>query len=256
MKRIISVILVIAVMLPCFCVNAGADAASLLDLHYEQRMELVTELLMKDKKTLENIDGLGNNIVFISVSNTMNQAVTVYASAKSLEKALDKTLAKAKATGISPVWFKLDVVTEVEEISYEDFKKKCAYMGEINLDYTLRQGVAFNDYFGRALLEAQINSGGMLSYETGELDLEKINAHFKENRKKQLTEIPETLYLFKTKSYFTDNGAKAYKLTSGTYANNGTRRYEMDLKDVKSLAKKSSSYLADLVGEDGKFVYG
>ncbi len=256
MKRIISVILVIAVILPCFCINAGADAVSLLNLRYEQRMELVTELLMNDKKTLEKIDGLGNNIIFVSVSDTMNKAVTVYASSKSLDKALEKALKKAQATNISPVWFKLDIVTAVEEIRYEDFKKKCAYMGEINLDYTLREGIAFNSYFGRALLEAQINSNGMLSYETGELDLEKINAHFKENRKKQLSEIPEKLYLFKTQGYFADTGAKAYKLTSGTYANNGTRRYEMDLKDVKNLAKKSSRYLADMVDENGKFVYG
>lgn len=251
MKKIISVILAIAVILPCFCINASATSAA-LEARYEQKMELVTELLMEDGKTIEKVQEVGRAVVFISVSDSKKQAVTVYSSTKKLESALEKAFDKAKATGITPTWFKLDVVTEVQQTTYAEFKEKYTEA----TGSTMRQGVAFNDYFGRALLEAQINSSGLLSYQTGELDLDGINKIFKKNSKKPLDKIPETLYLFTTQGYFADTTAKAEKLNSGTYANFGTRDYKMTEGQLEALAFKSSAYLAGMCGEDGKFVYG
>ena len=250
MKKIIALILTIAMVLPCLCVNVSAQSS--LDKQYDTKMELVTQRLMKDKITLEKVEKLERAVVYISVSDTVNQAITVSASTKKLEVSLEKVLEKAKKTGMNPVWFKLDVVTEVEEMTYDAFKEMVAG----GLNSVMRKGIAFNDYFGRSLLEAQINSNGWLDYETGELDLEEINRYFRKNKLKKLDEIPETLYIFRTKGFFTDNTNEVYRLTSGNYAQFGTREYEMTKEDIVNLAKKSSRYLADMCDEDGKFVYG
>ncbi len=252
MKKVISVILALLMLLPALNISAFADATTTLDAKYERKMKLVSELLLNDTKTLEKAASIGRYAVYISVSNGKQQAVTLNASVKSLDTALEKVYEKARKTDINPVWFKLDIVTEVEKISYTDF------IGEHKGDTgaTLRKGISFNDYFGRSLLEAEINSNGVLSYETGELSLEKINKVLQSNKKKILDKIPDTLYLFKTQGYFSDTVSDAYKLSSGSYAASGTRKYDIDRYEMVTLAEKSSAYLADMCGEDGKFVYG
>ncbi len=250
MKKIIAIILTIAMVLPCFCVNVSAQTA--LERNYDKKMALVTERIMNDKITLKKVEGLERAVVYISVSDSINQAVTVCSSTKKLEASLEKALVKAKATKMNPVWFKVDIVTEVEEITYEAFKEQF----KESLNSAMRKGIAFNDYFGRSLLEAQINSNGWLDYTTGELNLEEINKYFKKNRLKQLPEIPETIYLFRSKGFFADGTEEVQRLTSGNYAKFGTREYEMTKEDIENLAAKSSHYLANMCGEDGKFVYG
>ena len=252
-KKITALLLCFAILLPCLGVTASADAASdRMSRRYELKYQLVYDLLMEDTKTLEAVGKLDRKVVFISVSDGKQQAKTVWSTGKKLETALERALEKAKASNITPLWFKLDVVTEVEETSYAKFTADWAE----SVGGSMRKGIAFNDYFGRAVLEAQVNSNGWLSYETGELDLEALNKHFRKTGKKQLEEIPETLYLFDTQGYFSDNTKEAYKLTTGRYSQAGRRTYEMDKEQLVELAYTSSHYLADMCGEDGKFVYG
>ncbi len=253
MKKIIAVCLVLAMLLPFFRITASATSS--LELRYSIQMKSLTDLLHSDVKTMAKVHESKRKTVFISVSDSTSKAVTVYDSDKNLEIALYEALKRAKKTKINPLWAKLEVVTEATKISYSDFKKMCAEKGRKNLDYTLRQGIAFNSYFGRAITEGELNTGDFLSYETGELDLERINAFFKKNGKKQLEEIPDTLYLFKTQSYFSESG-EAVRLNSGEYSNHGTREYTLDKDEIKLLMKKSSTYLADSIDENGKFVYG
>ena len=254
LKKITALLLCLALILPCFAVSASAAdyAKEMMDTRYKLRYEPVCEMLMEDSETLKKVEKLDKKVVFISVSDGKQQAKTVWGTSKKLETALERAFTKARATNMTPLWFKLDVVTKIEEKSYADFKT----------DYTngvggsMRKGIAFNDYFGRAVLEAQVNSNGWLSYETGELDLAAINKHFRKTGKKQLSEIPETLYLFDTQGYFKDYGSEAYKLTTGKYSQAGRREYEMDKDDLVKLAGYSSEYLADMIDENGKFIYG
>ncbi|MBR4112492.1 MAG: hypothetical protein IKK53_05625 [Ruminiclostridium sp.] len=253
LKKITALILSLAIMLPCLGINAFADNSDIrMDARYNLKYKLVYNEFMNDTETLEEVEKLGRKVVFISVSDGKQQAKTVCGTGKKLETALERAFTKARATDVTPLWFKLDVVTKVEEKSYTDFKT--AYAGSVG--GSLRQGIAFNDYFGRALLETQINSNGWLSYETGELDLEAINKHFRRTGKIQLEKIPENLYLFNTQSYFTDNVNTAYKLTTGKFSNSGRRTYVMNKERLEAIAEVSSHYLADMVGEDGKFIYG
>ncbi len=253
LKKITALLLSVAILLPCLAVTASADAASdRLAARYKIRYECVYDALMSDTKTIEAVEELSKKIVFISVSDGKNQAKTVWGTGKKLETALERAYNKAKATNMSPLWFKLDVVTNIEETTYTDFKADWAGA----TGGSMRRGIAFNDYFGRAVLEAQVNSNGWLSYETGELDLDAINKHFRRTGKKQLPQIPETLYLFDTQGYFSENTLEAYKLTTGKYSAAGRRTYDMDKEQLTQLAFASSKYLADMVDKDGKFVYG
>lgn len=252
MKRIISVILAITMILPLFNINVSAEN-TILSRKYDRKTAALTNLLMEDEKTLEKIEALEKAIVFISVSNGYEKAVTVYGTGKKLETAVERALKKAKATGVEPRWYKLDVVTSIEEVLYTDFVAKYK---DYKLEYAMRKGIAFNSYFGRALLESQINSSGMLSYETGELNLDKINKYFKENGKLTLSKIPETLYLFETQGYFSDSPSNSYKLTKASLSKGGNRSYDMTPETLEELAVNVSGYLSGICGEDGKFVYG
>ena len=93
MKKIIAIILTIAMVLPCFCVNVSAQTA--LERNYDKKMALVTERIMNDKITLKKVEGLERAVVYISVSDSINQAVTVCSSTKKLEASLEKALVKA-----------------------------------------------------------------------------------------------------------------------------------------------------------------
>ena len=260
-RKILALLLSFAILLPCLAVTASADAdgsvyaniaKDKLNARYAIRCESVYNMLMEDAETLKKVEKLDRKVVFISVSDGQQQAKVVWGTGKKLETAFNAAYEKAKATDITPLWFKLDVVTKVEETSYADFKADWA-------DATggsMRRGIAFNDYFGRTVLEAQVNSNGWLSYETGELDLDGINKYFRKTGKKQLSEIPEKLYLFDTQGYFKGTDIDTYKLTTGRYSSAGRRKYEMDKQQLEQLARRSSAYLADMVDENGKFVYG
>lgn len=260
-RKILALLLSFAILLPCLAVTVSADAdgsvsaniaKDKLNARYAIRCESVYDMLMEDAETLKKVEKLDRKVVFISVSDGQQQAKVVWGTGKKLETAFNTAYEKAKTTDITPLWFKLDVVTKVEETSYADFKADWA-------DATggsMRRGIAFNDYFGRAVLEAQVNSNGWLSYETGELDLDGINKYFRKTGKKQLSEIPEKLYLFDTQGYFKGTDIDTYKLTTGRYSSAGRRKYEMDKQQLEQLARRSSAYLADMVDENGKFVYG
>lgn len=238
-----AVITVTGLAVPVFAANK-ADTEE----RYDVRMAQLTRLLEQDEDAVRAAD---KNAVFLSVSNGKSRAVTFYAKTGSLSDSLDSVLSKAKASGVYPKWLKLDVVTSVEEISYEELTEK--YLKGKRCG-SLRKGIAFNSYFGRALLDSQLNSFGLLSYETGELDLKKINGYFKETGKKKLDKIPDTLYLFETQGYFTDG--HAVPLLNKTENTKGRRGYTADRDGLAELAEMSSGYLSKLTGRGGKMVYG
>lgn len=248
-RRIFSFFLAVVIAAAGFAVPVSA--ATKTEERYDRRMAQLVRLLERDGGVTEAIGRNGDAVAFLSVSDGSSRAVTVYAKTDSLSASLDKVLMKAKETGIYPKWLKLDVVTKTEEISYDEFREKYT-AGKRGGSF--RRGIAFNDYFGRALLDSQLNSGGFVSYETGELDLEKINTYFRENGKKQLEKIPDTLYLFETRGYFTDG--HACRLLDGAANTTGRRDFPTDPEGLLELASLSSGYLSGLTEPSGKFLYG
>ena len=246
-----------AVLLTVIIVVSGlfsvpASAAQALGNLYVNRTTLLTNMLMKDTDTIAAVKEMGRAVVFFSVSDGKTRAKVYSSQAKDIGAAVNAAYSRVRRSGLTPKWLKLDVAVSITETDYDEFVKTYT---ETRQD-CMRSGIAFNSYCGTALLEAQINSRGMLDYTTGKLDLDKINAELSRMGKKKLEKIPEKLYLLKTQGYFADNNAYAYKLSNGTYGDVGRREIDLDRKALETLAQKSSSYLSNICDENGKFVYG
>lgn len=232
------------------CFVIPASAVQTLEEKYGERMAQVRELLLDDGDTVAAVKKLGRATVYISVSDGKSRAITVWASTKKLSSALDKAYEKAKNTGVTPEWFKLEVVTEVQNVDLGEFKDLVGKQTKGGL----RRGISFNQTFGLSIPEGHINAEGMLDYETAELSLKRINAYFKRSGKRQLSEIPESFIVFGSQSYFSDG--TAYKLLNGSRNSIARRDFPTDKAGLEQLAEMSSSYLADICGSDGKFIYG
>ncbi|MCR4780054.1 MAG: hypothetical protein K5876_03055 [Ruminiclostridium sp.] len=242
-----------AAVITAGCVlSAPSEAASLLDRQYDRKLTLVTQALRSDAETLEAAETVGAT-VFLSVSDGKTKARVASASADDIDEAIDTAYKKLGSFGIFPKWFKLDVVTSVTECTYKKFKEsfKDALIG------SMRYGVSFGDSsFTRALLDPQINSGGMLNYETGDFSWKRVNKELARSGMEKLVNVPKKLYLFKTQGYFAENSACAYRLTSGQYNDTGRRASGTDRASIEALAAKSSGYLSTICDQTGKFVYG
>lgn len=185
-KKLISFILAAVITVTGLTVPAFAAVKAETEERYDVRMAQLTRRLEQDDDVVKAAEENGS-AVFLSVSDGKSRAVTFSAKTGSLSDSLDRVISKAKATGVYPKWLKLDVVTSVKEISYEDFREKYA---KGKRGGSLRKGIAFNSYFGRALLDSQLNSFGLLSYETGELDLKKSTSISERTEKSSLTKYP------------------------------------------------------------------
>ena len=249
-KKLVSAFLT-AVIAAGAIFSLPAEASNVTNREYTAKYNLTVRALKNDEETMKAIKDFGRSVVFISVSDGKKKAKVFLSQSYDLSKALTETFEKAKKSGVFPKWFKLDVVISDEEKSYIDFVDENMQLRNSGM----RKGVAFTSYYGTALLEAQINSSGLLNYETGELDLKKVNAELGAMGKKKLSSLPSTLRLFSTQGYFAENKAYAYKLASGTY-NNGRRKITADHKTVEELARKTSEYLSSIIDKKGKFVYG
>ena len=234
-----------------FAVPTGA--INVTDYMYNRKYTLVTDILRKDTETLDAVKALGKTVVFISVSDVKHKAKVFYAKSKELNNALYSAFTKARASGIVPKWFKTDIVVSEETVTYRQFcaDNRNKYIG------SMRSGIAFSSDYSAALLEAQINSAGMVDSEnTGKIDFAKVNAELSAMGRKTLKTVPSKLLLFRTQGYFAENTAYAMKLENGTFATTGRRILPADRDTAEMLAQKSSGYLSSICGEDGKFVYG
>ena len=249
-KKLVSVFLT-AVIAAGAVFSLPAEASNVSNREYTAKYNLTVRALKNDEETMKAIKDFGRSVVFISVSDGKKKAKVFLSQSPDLSKALTEAFEKAKKSGMFPKWFKLDVVVSDEEKSYLDFVDDNMQLRNSNM----RKGVAFTSYYGTALLEAQINSSGLLNYETGEFDLKKVNEELKAMGKKKLASIPDTLRLFTTQGYFAENRAYVHKLANGSH-NNGRRKITVDRRTIEELARKTSEYLSGIIDKKGKFIYG
>ena len=242
-KRIIAVLLTICIAVSGFTLVSFAKETDSL----EEKLSLLYEEIANDSEISNAVRNISKPVVFISLSDGEKQAKVVYARGSNLKKAFDNAAEKAYNLDMTAYWVKCDVVTEIEAVTYTDL---CERLKSTN-PCCFRKGIAFNDYFGRAMLEAELNSNDFIDFEKGGLKLDNINSYFSHNRKIKLDEVPETLYLFETKAYFCDEQSKTYEL------NDYYRRYtDMNKKALKQLCADTSDYFGSILREDGSFYYG
>lgn len=203
-------------------------------------------------------------VVFLSIGNPNIRARVMKEVNPNLSRAIENLQKKAiqlvRKNHIDPKWIKIDVVTEVFEITFEKLEQMIA---ETRRNY-FRYGISFDDEFRLAFLEQEINGNAMMratNNKTIQLDEKNLNHYLKtyyNNRSVFLKNkyYNRDVYLFKTKGFFIDDEhSNMIELQDGKLTN-GIRKTNDLKEEVHSLIEKSTNFLSRQVDDSGKFTYG
>src|SRR5699024_1922086 len=172
----------------------------------------------------------------------------------------EKALQLVRKNHLKPQWIKLDLVTEIEAISFQQLEKQIA---RTRRNY-FRSGIAFDDEFRLAFLEQEINGNAMIrSVNKGPLQLNEknINHYLKNNSSQTLPFMKKRyankqVYIFKTEAIFSDRlQNNIVELYNGDLTNGIRKNVEPD-KEFHALIKGATYFLTEQVKESGQFEYG
>ena len=195
-------------------------------------------------------------VVFFSVCDGSRRADVRSGSGETLEAAWSAAVRETEAflreDGLFPRWVKADVVCASETAGADRLARELTQ----SRDAFFHRGLAFDGAFGTALLEAELNGAKIYDYENGRVNLNYLNSYLKRAGRETLEALPETYTLFLCRAWFCgEDGAVHALIPDGP--DGGRRRVEViDRACVEELLIDASAFLADMVKEDGSFVYG
>ena len=214
-------------------------------------------------------------VVFISVCNTKNRAIVIKGIGTTLDLAwnnADRNIAEIIAKNeydkdYDIVWAKADIVNYAEEIPTVDLNKEIV---KEYYQYFYRNGIAFDENFDIAFLEAEINGNKMITYYTETqvagkqinydsvlLNLININNYRKLYYDREpIKSVPQKITVFTTLGFFCGEDEKVYELYVKGF---DCGRRIIDLVDgevIETAIIKASKYLYELIQPDGEFIYG
>ena len=215
--------------------------------------------------------GKGDFVVFLSLCNTRERATVVKGIAETLESAWVNAEHNAyeivAQKTFNVIWARADIVNTTEVIKTLDLNKRIV---EYYFRNYFRQGIAFDERFTTAFLEAEVNSNKMITYYTEKqlyykqidydsviLNLTNINNYLRKYYEHSgLKDIPDTITLFTTIGFFCDEDGTVHDLYTGAY-DFGRRVVNLvDTEAVKEVIMNASEYLYRILQPDGKFIYG
>lgn len=201
-------------------------------------------------------------IIFMSVGNKKERATVFTGTGNHIDSSWKNTSDKAikyiKKRNLEPEWIKLDIITHCEVVSIENFITKISKTKE---NY-FRYGISLDPNFNLAFLEQEINANEFIKFDTvnkrAYLSEENMNTYSRKNRNMKGAinfNVINNIILFQTTSFFYDNDDLC-ELES-TLLNNGRRKIPKLTQNIGlEILRESSLYLANLVQDNGKFVYG
>lgn len=195
-------------------------------------------------------------VCFISVTDGTFRArvfsATEYDFFDAFEKACEKAKSFIMQNDIDVLWLKADFINYSKIVSYKNFLAGVRDSRE----YFFKKGISFDVDFDTALLEAQLNCGGLLDYKSWQLNVAKVRDHFKEAGNDRFVSIPDNVIEFTTVGYICEDDMSTYKLYPDE-ENYGRRvAGELTKEDIGRVIKQSSVYLANAIDENGRFDYG
>ncbi|MBO7253308.1 MAG: glycosyl hydrolase family 88 [Oscillospiraceae bacterium] len=197
-----------------------------------------------------------NHVVFLSVCDKTQRAVVFTGVGKTLEEAWDNADAKAEAalkeSGMEPVWLKADVVFAAETVDQKSLDK----MILASRHEFFRYGLAFDENYETALLEAELNGAKIYEYEEGGIDFSYLNTYLKKAGRTKLEALPESYVLFRCLGWFCDENLQVYELYAEGLEYGRRKMEKMDGEYAKMLVKNAADFLVNQVLDDGSFVYG
>lgn len=251
-----AVVLVAAI---CLFVHFRGRAAPNVTAYKEKVSLLEASALTKETNAVvgENpAGGQAGYAVFFSVCNTTERASVFCGTGPDLRsawKAADEQVTSFLAdSNYDPVWVKADIVSGSEVYDTEEVNKAI----EKPRDYFLRYGIAFDQKYQTALLEAELNGAGIYNYSDDILSLKSLNRYLNKAGREPLDELPNACTLFQCISWFCDETNTVYAL-SGDGPSYGRRNIPLlDDAYATQMLGHASSFLMEQLNEDGSFVYG
>lgn len=246
--------LTLAVTVSALCTTAISTATTRADFRVSlsEKFELLYDVVSQDKELSTQLSKNEEYTVFLSFSDSKDQAQVVNASGVSVEKAMKAAyrLARAEIEN-DAVWVKIDVVTSTEKVKYKEWKKDLT-----TYRYGFyRKGFSLDEYYDTAILEAEANSNGIYNYDGGYISRACLNRYLKtQDKEANITKLPTYIYVFDTQGYFCDENSKTYKLLAGNF-DTGRRDVTFTKTYLRNMITNDSAYLASLVNKDGSFDY-
>lgn len=203
-------------------------------------------------------------IVFLSIGSANKRARVLKEVGTSFSLVCDRlkklVIEEILKEGLVPKWLKIDVVDQVEEVSFEQLEKEIA---STRKNY-FRSGIAFDDNFNLAFLEQELNSNVMIrSVKKSPLHLDEknINSYMQQNKVNRLPFLREMyinkhVYVFKTKSLFKSMDEDTILELDSDGQMNGIRKVAQTKKEVSKLIHITTDYLIHRMKKTGRFQDG
>lgn len=198
-------------------------------------------------------------VVFLSLGMLNTRAKVVKSTSTSFKKSFENAEKAAmqfvKKTNALVQWIKVDLVTAVETLPFNELKTRIAKTKK----NFFRQGIAFDADFQFAFLEQELLGNQLIRGEKEQaLDERYIQNYLSYQNVTtqfflQLYEQKQ-VFTFTTKAWIYDN-EQVYPLYDGPFLN-GIRKVPVIEQEIERLIEKSSHYLAKEIQENGKFTYG
>lgn len=201
--------------------------------------------------------------LFFSVSDGSQRAHVVHARADDFETAwregADLVERWVRERGIVSPWLRIDWVEGASPMDWTQFKTQ---LTAVKRNY-FRLGLAFDQDFGFAFTEQELNANAMLcgdstiAHSVVNVRNFDVYAQARFERTLPLEESSErTVYLLATVGVFCQPDGVVHKLV-GTGLDAGRRQLPaLNPQSVLELVRSGSSYLARQMQSDGLFVYG
>lgn len=190
------------------------------------------------------------SILLILLTSFKNDDFTIVSYGNQNSKAQVKKVYNLSENEISRRYseydfLKIDKILYNKKISYKELKDIIAKSNKNSFKY----GISFDENFNNILLSEEINSNNIIDYNTGYLELSSINKVLI-SKGKILISLPKYLYVFETKSEFYDKGYIELKNVDGYNIRNSA------LGNISDIINSSSMTLANMVKQNGKYIYG
>src|SRR5699024_1950591 len=222
------------------------------------------EIFTRDTIELPILNHQSVYIIFLSIGNPSIRARVHHVMDTSLNKAMEKLRQKAvqlvRKNHLDPQWIKIDVVTDVQTLSFKDLEQQIA---KTRRNY-FRSGIAFDDEFRLAFLEQEINGNAMIrSVNKSPLQLNEKNMnHYLKNNSNQILPFMKKRYAgkqvhtFQTKALFSNRGEEGIVELYNGRLTNGVRKATNTEEEMHALIEGSTYFLTNQVKTDGQFEYG
>jgi len=221
---------------------------------FDKKIGELKKKILSDKNIVP-FDGV--YAVYISLSNTIEQARVFVGSAHSLSSAWNDAETKlrnyVKENSYDAVWLKAESISRATWMSTEELFVR--YSKNYNLMY--RKCLAFDNSFENFILEGELMSNNIIDVDKNIIMLDKLNSYFESvERSTVIKTYPAAIIAFNCNGYFADENAEIYTLYSDSL-NTGRRVSDTpDADQTLEMVSSASSFLVNLLDGKGRFIYG